>query len=128
MAVKVSVQNVLAIRGGQGAFLVSGVLVLTGNYVSGGDAVDFTAAVADPALVGGAGPFIDSSLAVENFDVWSQGGNITNPYFAVIGTTQKNCKLKVVTAFNTELGNGVAYSAAILSDNIGFMAIFSNLL
>ncbi len=127
MAVKVSVQNVLAIRGGQGAFLVSGVLVLTGNYVSGGDAVDFTAAVADPALVGGAGPFIDSSLAVENFDVWSQGGNIANTYFPVIGTTQKNCKLKISSSFGGELAAS-GYPAAILGDNIAFMAIFSNLL
>ncbi len=127
MAVKVSVQNVLAIRGGQGAFLVSGVLILTGNYPTGGDTVDFTAGVADPALVGGAGPFIDSSLAVENFDAWSQGGNLANGFFPVVGTTQKNCKLKIVSAFNTELNAG-AYPAALLADNIAFMAIFSNLL
>src|SRR6267142_1100828 len=122
MAVKVSIQNVSKIVGGQGAFFVTGVLVLTGNYVTGGDTIDFTAAVADPALVGGAGAFLECSLPLQQLDIWSQSGNIANTYFPVIGTTQKNCKVKIVSAFNTELGAG-AYPAAILADNIAFAAI-----
>lgn len=126
MAIKVSINNVIAIKGGQGALLVTGNLVPSGNYVSGGDTVDFTGAVQDPALVGGAGPFIDSSLPVENLDIWSAGGNIANGYFPIIGTKQNNCKFKITSAFNTELSAG-AYPAAITGDTINFMAVFGNL-
>jgi len=124
MAIKVSIQNVIALIGGQGALLVTGVLIPSGNYPAGGDTVDFTAAVADPALVGGAGPFIDSALPVENYDAWSQGGNIANTYFPIVGSTQKNCKLKIASSFGGELVAG-AYPAAVLADNIGFSAVFS---
>jgi hypothetical protein len=127
MAIKVSIQNISKLSGGQGGFLVTGVLIPSGNYVTGGDTVDFTAAVADPALVGGAGAFLETSLPLQQFDAWSQAGNLVQGYLPVIGATQKTNKLKVVTAFGVELGAG-AYPAGVLADNIAFMAVTETLL
>lgn len=125
MPVSVSIQNINAQN--NGAIVVTGKLIFSGNYPTGGDTVDFTAAVADPALVGGAGPFIESSLPPMNFDAWSQTGLLADAYLPVIGTTQKNNKVKVVTAFGTELGAG-AYPAAVIADNVGFQASFFKLI
>ena len=127
MAIKVSIQNVLRVGGGQGALFVSGLLIPSGNYSTGGDTVDFTQAVADPALVGGAGPFLDSSLGVENFDAWSMAGNLVQGYIPVLGTKQNNCKLMVVTDFGVQLAAG-AYPAGVTGDTIGFNAILGNLI
>ncbi len=131
MAIKVSIQNVSKLSGGQGGLLVSGVLIASGNYPAGGDILDFTAAVADPSLVGGAGAFLECSLPLQQLDIWSQAGIITVGYSAVVGTTQKNCKVKVITAFGVEAGagpySGIA-SGVVLTDNIAFQAITESLL
>lgn len=83
------------------------------TYVTavGGDTVDFTKATQDPAFVGPAA-VIPSSLAPVSFDVWDVSGNLANGYFPVLGSLQTNCKLKITSAFNTELGSG-AYPATI---------------
>jgi hypothetical protein len=132
MSIKVSIQNVIHLGGGQGALLVTGLLIPSNapaGYVTGGDIVDFTQAVADPALVGGAGPFIDSSLPVEQFDCWSQSGYVTNPYYPIVGTKQNNCKMKVLNAYGNaaELAQG-NYPAGVLTDSIAFSAILGNLI
>jgi hypothetical protein len=121
MAISVSIQTVDAF---DNCVVVSGKLLATGSYVTGGDTVNFTTAVQDP-LFQGLQPSIPSSQPPSQFLVQSQGGNLVNTYSAIIGTQQTNCKLKVSAAstFGTEFSAG-AYSAAILADNIGFSAVF----
>ena len=122
MAISVSIQNVDSL---DNMVQVTGRLILTGNYVTGGDTVDFTKAVQD-ALFTGLQPNIPSSLPPFNFDAWSQGGNLVNSFSTIIGTAQNNCKLKISAAstFGTEFSAG-AYSAALLADNVAFMALFA---
>ncbi len=88
-------------------------LVISGTYVTGvgGDTIDFTKAVQD-ALFQGLVAYIDSSLPLISLDIWDVSGNIADTYFPVLGTAQNNCKLKICSAFNTELGSG-AYPATI---------------
>lgn len=101
-------------------------LIPSGNYVVGGDTVDFTKATVDPAAtsgkVGAAVP-IQSDQGPVEFDVWDASGNLANAVFPVIGAAQNNCKLKFTTAFNTEL-TAIAYSAAILASKLQGEAIF----
>lgn len=103
---------------------VSGVLILSGSYVSGGDTVNFTTAVQDANFTG-LTPVIPSSQPPQDFDAWSENGNLVNQYCTVLGTTQANSKLKISAAstFGTEFSAG-AYSAAILADTIAFQANF----
>ena len=121
MAIVVSIQNVDAL---DNMVQVTGKLILSGSYVTGGDTVNFATAVQDP-LFTGLQPNIPSSQPPFNFDAWSQGGNLLNSFAAVIGTAQTNCKLKISAAstFGTEFSAG-AYSAALLADDVAFMAIF----
>ncbi len=49
MAIQVSIQTVNAF---DNIVTVSGLLLITGNYVAGGDTIDFTKAVADPNFTG----------------------------------------------------------------------------
>ena len=121
MAIQVSIQNINAF---DNIITVSGLLLVTGNYVAGGDTIDFTKAVADPGFTG-LTPVIPSSGPPQDLDVWSVGGNLVNQYCAVIGSGQNNSKMKVSAAstFGTEFTAG-AYSAAILADTIAFQANF----
>ena len=103
---------------------VTGKLIPSGSYVTGGDTVNFTTAVEDP-LFTGMTPAIPSSQPPFAFSAFSQGGNLVNQYASIIGATQATCKMKVSAAstFGTEFSAG-AYSAVILADNIGFIACF----
>ena len=103
---------------------MSGVLILSGNYVAGGDTINFATAVQDPNFTG-LTPVIPSSQPPQDLDCWSIGGNLLNQYCAVVGTSQTNNKLKVSAAstFGSEFSAG-AYSAAILADTIAFQANF----
>ena len=121
MAISVSIQSVDAL---DNMVQVTGKLILTGSYVTGGDTVNFTTAVQDP-LFTGMQPNIPSSQPPFSFSAWSQGGNLLNTYAPIIGATQATCKLKICAAstLGTEFSAGV-YSAALLADNVGFSAIF----
>jgi hypothetical protein len=128
MSIQVQIQNIEA--SGDVVF-VSGKLIPSGNYVtggvnggSGGDVVDFTKAILDPAFSGIA-VAIPSSKAPTNFQVESQGSVLGYQYLSTVGSAQNNCKFVVgaLNTFGTELASG-AYPAAILADNIGFTAIF----
>lgn len=99
MPLAVSITSI--IENSQG-ILVSGNLAATGNYVTGGDVANFTSYTQDPAYIGAAA-FLNSSQPPQSFDVWDASGNIANELFAVTGTTLANCKLKITSAFNTEL-------------------------
>lgn len=124
MAVAVLIKNVNAQN--QNCIVVTGKLVCSGSYVTGGDTVDFTKAIADPTFIGMV-PAIESSLAGFAFDAWSAGGNIANGYFPIEGNAQNNCKLKITSAFNTELAAG-AYPGAITGDTIDFQIAFFKLI
>ena len=121
MAISVSIQSVDAL---DNYVQVTGKLIPTGSYVAGGDTVNFTTAVQDP-LFTGLTPAVPSSQPPFAFSAFSQGGNLVNSYSPIIGASQATCKLKVSAAstFGTEFSAG-AYSAAILADNIGFIACF----
>jgi hypothetical protein len=98
-------------------------LIPSGNYVAGGDIVDFTKAVQDPAFFGTV-PYIPSDQGPIDFDVWDAGGNIANGVFPVAGSTQSNNKVKFTSAFNTELAAG-AYPAAITGTKLQGEAVFN---
>lgn len=98
-------------------------VIPSGNYVAGGDTLDFTKAIADPTFFGAA-PFIPSAQGPVSLDVWDEGGNLANGVFPVLGTTQSNNKVKFTTAFNTELGAG-AYPGSITGSKLAGEAIFT---
>lgn len=104
---------------------VSGNLAASGSYTTavGGDTVDFTKTTQDAAFLGTAA-FLNSSQPPVSLDIWDASGNLANGFFPVLGTTAANCKLKITSAFNTELGTG-AYPAAIATTGkLEFSAIF----
>lgn len=88
-------------------------LIKSGLYVTakGGDAIDFTAAVQDPSFVGMVA-YVPSDQGPLSYDVWDVSGNLANTYVPTMGTTQKNSKVQILSAYNTELGSG-AYPAVM---------------
>jgi hypothetical protein len=101
-------------------------VIPTGNYVTGGDTLDFSQMVQDPAFQGIFGN-IPSSQPAQQIDVWGQNGDLGNHYYPVVGSLQTNNKLKIDSAFNTEL-SAAAYPAPVLADKIVGEAIFAKLL
>jgi len=101
-------------------------LVLTGNYPTGGDILDFTQILQDAAFQGIFGN-IPSSQPPQQIDIWSQSGNLANHYYPVVGALQTNSKVKIDSAFNTELNAG-AYPAGVTGDKIIGEAIFPKML
>jgi hypothetical protein len=99
-------------------------LPLTGNYVAGGDTVNFETAVQDPAFQGNAVQ-IPASQAPVSLDIWDAGGNLLNQVNPILGTTQANCKVKfgAASTFGTEFAAG-AYSAALLAAKLEGQAVF----
>jgi len=120
MALQVQITSIKAV--GQ-QLRVAFNLVASGNYVSGGDTIDFTKAIKDPSFIGGPDT-IETSQGACQIDIWSQGGNIANGYFPILGSALNNCKFKVTSAFNTELAAG-AYPGAVTGDKICGEAIFA---
>jgi len=102
-------------------------LIPSGNYTTavGGDTLDFTTAVPDPAFVGMLAA-IESFGPALSLDVWDAGGNLANGIFPVIGTALNNNKVKFTSAFNTELGSG-AYPGSITGSKLQGEAIFNKL-
>lgn len=113
-------------------------VVLTGNYPTGGDVLNFATATPDPQFVGLA-PTVESSSLL-NIDVWGQGGgsigsNQTNYCCAVTkaGTPAvinpaTGIKLKVgaLGAFTEHAAAG--YESQYLNDIVTGMAVFTKLL
>ncbi len=121
MATSVSITKVIA-DGQDGIVFFN--LPLSGNYVAGGDTVNFETAVQDPAFQGNVAE-IPASLAPISLDIWDVSGNIVNQIVAVLGTTQANCKVKfgAASTFGTEFAAG-AYSAGLLASKLEGMAVF----
>jgi hypothetical protein len=103
-------------------------LTPSGTYTTGGDTVNLASATQDPAFQGML-PQIEALGAPIDLDIWDGGGNLANPVFPVLGSTQANNKVKVATAFNTELGNAVSYSGNLISGGSKLMgeAVFQKL-
>lgn len=89
-------------------------LTPSGTYATGGDTVNLAAATQDPLFQGEIAQIMALGNPI-NLDIWDQGGNLANPVVPVLGTLQTNCKVKVITAFNTELGNGTSYAGNLIS-------------
>lgn len=121
MATSVSITKVVA--DGQNCIVFFN-LPLVGNYVAGGDIVDFTKAVQDAAFQG-MDPGIPSSLAPVSLDIWDASGNVVNQITPVLGASQSNCKVKIGAAstFGTEFAAG-AYSAGLLASKLEGQAVF----
>jgi hypothetical protein len=135
MAAQVQINNVEA--SGQ-AIYVSGFIVLTGNYPTGGDPLNFTTATADPTFVGLL-PAIESS-GVLNVDVWSMGGSTINGsnstnYDTIctkagsppIISPSTGVKLLVaaLAASPSTQHSAAAYESQYLNDITAFMAVFT---
>lgn len=95
----------------------------SGNYVTGGDTLNLATAGQDPLFAGIVADVI-ASQGPTNLDVWSEGGNLANHYYAIPGTTPANNKVKIDSAFNTELSAG-AYPAGVTGDTIVGEASFN---
>lgn len=90
-----------------GAIRVGFNLVKASTYVTavGGDAIDFTKATQDPAFVGTVAA-IEALGAPISLDIWDVSGNLATFITVTLGATQKNSKVQIQTAVNTELGSG----------------------
>lgn len=104
---------------------VFGFLTFTGNYVQGGDTLDWTTVIG--AFSPNGRQFVQSSPAGKCLACQINGSDGRD--FAWIQGAQLNLdKVKVLIAVDTELGAG-AYPAGILNDvNIVFDAAFPKLL
>jgi hypothetical protein len=143
MAAQVQIQSVQA--AGQN-IIVTFTVVLSGNYPTGGDSLNFTSsgtlpAIQDPAFVGMVAAIESSNLL--QADVWSQGGQqiagASSVSYDVVRTTSgspPSCnpatglKLKVgaVGANPTTEHAASAYEAAYTGDAVTGMAVFTKLL
>jgi hypothetical protein len=140
MAAQVQIQSVDA--SGQ-VIYATFVIVLSGNYPTGGDLLNFTSggvlpATQDPAFIGMLAG-IESSNCI-NIDVWSNGGgsvaggntvnyscsrtivnNVCNPASGI------KLKTGVLNTYGTE-HSAAAYESAYLNDIIVGMAVFLHLI
>lgn len=129
MAIAINIENIEA--SGNGDVYVEGELVPSGNYVAGGDTVDFTgvnSTISKGANFTGLADLIPSTV-LKQFDAWSEGGLLTYQYVPVRGAGGLGAaKLKVgaLSTFGTELTAG-AYPAAVTGDTIAFFAVFKKL-
>ncbi len=114
MALAITVQQVDTDQKGVYIF---GTLAPSGNYATGGDTLDFSAAGVVDKIAAGTAPV----------QVWI-GGTTGDSYGWVAGSSLANGKAKINTASGTELASG-AYPARITGDaNIQVEAVFKKLL
>jgi hypothetical protein len=100
----------------------------SGSYPTGGDTINFATATQDPLFVGMI-PQVEALGAPVSFDIWSQGGNTTIGYVAQVGTTQANCKVRMMSALGTEVtaGTYASISSTIAADTVVGEATFNSL-
>jgi hypothetical protein len=105
-------------------------LVASGNYATnGGDVCNFATAIADPTYIGPLPAVVSSQLL--QFDVWTQGGNLTRDYVAnKVGTSPASgAKFKINQAKgSTSEQNAGAYPSDVTADSITGMAVFTKLI
>lgn len=142
MAAQVQIQSIQA---NAAMIYVTFAVVLSGNYPTGGDPLNFTSggvlpAIQDPAYIGMAAAIESSNLL--NIDVWSQGGAgvsgantvAYNPVRTTSGSpatcnpaTGVKLKCGVLNTYGTEHA-AAGYEAAYTGDQITGMAVFQKLL
>lgn len=120
---------------------VTGYIVLSGSYTTGGDVLNFATATADPSFIGLVAA-IESSTCL-NCDVWSEGGATINGsnsvaydvVFSKSGTpstvnpaTGIKLKTAALNASPTSEHSAGAYESQYTGDTIGFMATFGKLI
>lgn len=115
--------NITQIQEGSDGVEVFGTLTFSGNYVTGGDTLDFTTVIGSLASANGR-VFTPSAVPV--------GGQINGSngrtFAWILGTALNNQKVKIETGVDTELGAG-AYPAGVTGDaNIWFDFAFPKLL
>jgi hypothetical protein len=133
MAAQVQINNVDA----TGACIaVTGFIILSGNYVVGGDPLNFATAIADPSFIGMLAGIESSALL--NLDVWSMGGSqiganytdydvaCTKAGSPAIISPATGAKLKVAALATPATEHAAAaYESQYTGDIIAFMAIFT---
>ena len=104
---------------GQKTIVVRGQLVLSGNYVTGGDTIDFTAIAS----------YLPSTV-LRQLKVWSQAGQLAHQLVPSGGpaTALNAWRLfcGAASTFGTQLA-AAAYPAALTGDTIMFEATFEKL-
>lgn len=138
MAAQVQINSILPFGN---VILAAGFIVLSGNYSSGGDLLNFAAALQDPSFIGLV-PAIESTSLL-NLDVWSMNGsgingsNSTNYNVRTQSTGSpaminpaSGVKLKVAALSATPSTEhaAAAYEAQYTGDVIAFMAVFTKML
>ena len=103
MAITISLLPANVDGSGSNFFYAIGTLTFSGNYVTGGDTLDFTQ-VADK---------LSSTQVIQAF-AESQNGN-SGYYVPIAGTALNNWKLKAFSGGGTEIAAG-AYPASVTSD------------
>jgi hypothetical protein len=119
MAIAISVTNVDAT--GVTTWM-TGTLVFSGNYVTGGDTLDWTGAM---EAVGASGQVVASGSGPQQVMIDSQNGN-AGYYVPVQGSGINNWKVKCFTGGGTEVSAG-AYPGSITADAVAFQAQFKRL-
>lgn len=116
--------------------VVTGFIVLTGNYPTNGDPLNFALAIADPTYVGML-PAVESS-GLLNIDAWSMAGSQIGANFTdydvsctkagsppiISPVTGAKLKCAALATPGTEHSAG-AYESQYLNDLIAFMAVFT---
>jgi len=119
MAITISVQNVDA----SGVVTwVTGTITFSGNYVAGGDSLDWTTAIEQ---IGQSGQTLDAGSPPQQVLFDSQNGN-AGYYVAVQGSALNNWKVKCFVGSGTEVSAG-AYPSSVTADIIVFQAQFMRL-
>jgi hypothetical protein len=119
MAITISVQNVDA----SGVVTwVTGTITFSGNYVTGGDSLDWTTAIEQ---IGQSGQTLDAASPPQQVMFDSQNGN-AGYYVAVQGSALNNWKVKCFVGGGAEVGAG-AYPSSVTADVIVFQAQFMRL-
>jgi len=119
MAITVNVANVDAT--GVTTWM-TGTLVFSGSYVTGGDTLDWTAAM---ETAGQSGQVVGSQSGPQQVVIDSQNGN-AGYYVSVAGSAINNWKVKCFTGGGTEVSAG-AYPGSITGDVVAFQAQFKRL-
>ena len=108
-------------------------LTPSGSYIQNGavgvgEICNFATATQDAQFVGMVAA-LEAVGAPVSLDAWSNSGNSVLQYMMVKGSTPANCKVKILTAYNTELAAGTyaANAATALTDDIEGEATFNSL-
>lgn len=140
MSAQVQINNINAIGG---AITISGFIVLSGTYPTGGDPLNFSGngtlpVTADPSFVGMVAAVESSALL--NLDVWSMGGSSIaasatgyNVVCTKTGTPslinpQTGVKLKVAALGASTEHAASSYEAGYTGDIVAFQATFTKML